>query len=192
MPATTPYLANPAVGRLGQKTEIVSSTPHKFELGVPSPESYFFADGFYQSTKYNTTHPVVELQKNEQLKKWFVWKKAYFAALPNLEESQSQIALDVWLEIGILLSELQASQIVFELTNEGSVLCKAIVNSPNNSPYQLFLAIYFDQTEVAGYEAILNIFQEKQQKMAASGDFAGLKKRIISFFSIVPVSQAIA
>jgi hypothetical protein len=106
------------------------------------------------------------------------WQEKYFAVLPELKESQFKNSIDVWLEIATFLNEFQAIQVIFERTPEDSILCKAVINAPNDSRCQLFLALYFDETEPSGYEAILNVFQEKKQVLAVSGEFEILKKRL--------------
>jgi len=89
----------------------------------------------------------------------------------------------VWLETATFLNELQAHQVAFERTPEESLLCKASFHLQSEAPYQLFLAVYFDDTEPSGYEAILNVFQERQQVLAVSGEIEDLRKRLHQFFA---------
>ena len=108
MPATAaPYLANPSVGWFGQKQEIIASTPYR-RFEVLNREDYHVADGFYQTPKNQSIHPISELSRNEQFKKIL----NYRSALPELKEAQYVVALRVFSEMNILLGDLQAKNVV--------------------------------------------------------------------------------
>jgi hypothetical protein len=168
MIAPNQYLTNPK----GQQ-EIVISTPYNSTAGF-----YQYNNGFYQTRKSSSTHPILERLKSEKFKQLL----SYYAALPDLEEKQFSTVLDVFNKLAIILDKFQVINIVFERTPEDSLLVKGTIISDeaNRVPYQLFLAIYFDDTESAGYEAILNVFNQRKQLLAASGELENITNRLLN------------
>lgn len=155
-----------------RRPEIVVNTPYH-KVKEDSRFQYRFVDGFYESEKSTFTNPLVELRRNEIIRHVQQVLDRWNAVVEKFTDVNAQVLIGVSTKLLLTLLTQGFVKVTFKKTLDDSLLMTGEWQGK-----LIYIDIFFDEEELDGYEAILNVYDQKLPVLTKFGTIEDIYTRL--------------
>ncbi|AQG81016.1 hypothetical protein [Spirosoma montaniterrae] len=161
-----------------RRPEVVINTPY---TKANEDSRYRFVDGFYESANSTFRSPIIQVHENDILRQAQQIVDRLNAILPKFAGVPHGVMREVSCQVLYILLSQGFIKTTFEKTPDDSLLVTGEWQGKT-----VFVDIFFDQEEPAGYETILSVYEGKKPLMSEAGTLEDIVGKLLGYAVSLP------